>query len=87
MADDLATTFGRAGGRPFGLRLDTLMRLRWLAVAGQTIALVTVHWGLGFTFPMGPALAIVAVTALTNDLRQTAEVSGSPCHGAVGGPW
>jgi two-component system sensor histidine kinase RegB len=65
MADDL-TTFGRAGGRPFGLRLDTLMRLRWLAVAGQTIALVTVHWGLGFTFPMGPALAIVAATALTN---------------------
>jgi two-component system, sensor histidine kinase RegB len=66
MADDLATTFGRAGERPFGLRLDTLMRLRWLAVAGQTIALVTVHWGLGFAFPVRLALAVVAVTALTN---------------------
>src|SRR3984893_12210069 len=65
MWDDFASTFGRAG-RPFGLRLDTLMRLRWLAVAGQTIALVIVHWGLGFAFPLWPALAIVAVTALTN---------------------
>ncbi|HEV2000510.1 MAG TPA: ActS/PrrB/RegB family redox-sensitive histidine kinase [Xanthobacteraceae bacterium] len=66
MSEDIASTFGRTGERRFGLRLDTLMRLRWLAVAGQTIALVTVHWGLGFTFPLAPALAIVAVTALTN---------------------
>src|ERR1700680_965958 len=66
MSEDIAATWGRTGERRFGLRLDTLMRLRWLAVAGQTIALVTVHWGLGFTFPLGPALAIVAVTALTN---------------------
>jgi two-component system, sensor histidine kinase RegB len=66
MAEDIGTTFGRAGERPFGLRLDTLMRLRWLAVAGQTVALVMVHFGFGFAFPVGPALAIVAVTALTN---------------------
>src|ERR1700674_807669 len=66
MSEDIASTFGRTGERRFGLRLDTLMRLRWRAVAGQTIALVTVHWGLGFPFPLGPALAIVAVTALTN---------------------
>jgi two-component system, sensor histidine kinase RegB len=65
MWHDFASTFGRAG-RPFGLRFDTLMRLRWLAVAGQTIALVIVHWGLGFAFPLWPGLAIVAVTALTN---------------------
>src|ERR1700730_6185623 len=65
MWHDFASTFGRAG-RPFGLRFDTLMRLRWLAVAGQTIALVIVHWGLGFAFPLWPALAIVAVTPLTN---------------------
>jgi two-component system sensor histidine kinase RegB len=55
-----------AAGRPFGLRLDTLVRLRWLAVAGQTIALIFVHWGLGFTFPVWPCIAIVAVTAATN---------------------
>jgi hypothetical protein len=36
------------GPRPYGLRLDTLIKLRWLAVAGQAFTLVAVHWGLGF---------------------------------------
>jgi two-component system sensor histidine kinase RegB len=56
------------GPRPYGLRLDTLIRLRWLAVAGQTVTLLGVHWGLGFPLPIAPALAIVAVTAGTNIL-------------------
>lgn len=54
------------GTRPYGLRLDTLIRLRWLAVVGQTAALVGVHWGLGFSLPIWPALAVVALTAGTN---------------------
>lgn len=54
------------GPRPHGLRLDTLIRLRWLAVAGQTVTLLGVHFGLGFTLPVVPALAIVALTAATN---------------------
>ncbi len=54
------------GPRPYGIRLDTLVRLRWLAVAGQAIALVIVYWGFGFSLPIWPALAIVAVTAATN---------------------
>jgi two-component system sensor histidine kinase RegB len=54
------------GERPFGLRLDTLVRLRWLAVAGQLLLLVGVHWGLGFELPIFPALAIVALTAAIN---------------------
>ncbi len=66
MSSDLASTFGPTGERQFGLRLDTLVRLRWLAVAGQTIALVVVHWGLGFAFPIWQALAVVGITALTN---------------------
>jgi two-component system sensor histidine kinase RegB len=52
--------------RPYGLRLDTLIRLRWLAVAGQTATLVGVHWGFGFALPIWPALVIVAITAGTN---------------------
>lgn len=52
--------------RPFGLRLSTIVRLRWLAVAGQAITLVAVYWGFGFPLPIWPALAIVAVTAATN---------------------
>ncbi len=54
------------GPRPYGIRLDTLVRLRWLAVAGQAFALVAVHWGFGFALPIWSALAIVAVTAATN---------------------
>jgi two-component system sensor histidine kinase RegB len=48
------------------LRLDTLIRLRWLAVAGQTIALLTVYWLLGFPLPLGPCFAAVAVSAWLN---------------------
>ncbi len=53
-------------GRPFGLRLDTLVRLRWLAVVGQLIVLVSVYWGLGFDLPIVQALGIVALTAAIN---------------------
>jgi two-component system sensor histidine kinase RegB len=55
-----------AAGRPFGLRLDTLVRLRWLAVAGQMAVLVGVYWVLGFDLPIVPAFAVVALTATTN---------------------
>jgi two-component system, sensor histidine kinase RegB len=54
------------GPRPYGLRLDTLIRLRWLAVAGQAFTLVVVHWVLGFPLQVWPALAVVGLTALTN---------------------
>jgi two-component system sensor histidine kinase RegB len=54
------------GERPFGLRLDTLVRLRWLAVVGQILVLAGVYWGLGFQFPLVPALAVVALTAVIN---------------------
>lgn len=54
------------GNRQYGLRLDTFIRLRWLVVLGQSVTLIGVHWGLGFKFPIWPALGIVAVTALTN---------------------
>ena len=32
------------------VRLDTLLRLRWLAVAGQVVALFVVEFGLGSNF-------------------------------------
>ena len=54
------------GPRPYGLRLDTLIRLRWLAVAGQAFTLIVVHWVLGFPLEVWPALAVVGLTALTN---------------------
>ncbi|TCT05951.1 ActS/PrrB/RegB family redox-sensitive histidine kinase [Aquabacter spiritensis] len=53
-------------GRSLGLRLDTLIRLRWLAVAGQTVALFVVYVLLGFPLPIGPALMVVALSAVVN---------------------
>lgn len=54
------------GERYFGLRLDTLIRLRWLAIGGQTLAIIVVHWLLGFTVPLGAGLAVVALSAWLN---------------------
>jgi len=34
------------------VRLDTLVRLRWLAVIGQTAAVLVVHEGLDFELPI-----------------------------------
>jgi two-component system, sensor histidine kinase RegB len=77
-------TFGDQliGPRPYGLRIDTLVRLRWLAVAGQTATLLGVHFGLGFELPLWPALGMVALTALTNVVlraRKSAFSSSRPC--------
>lgn len=48
------------------LRLDTLVRLRWLAVAGQTAAVLFVNLGLGFPLPLPLCLALIALSALVN---------------------
>ncbi len=56
------------------LRVDTLVRLRWLAVAGQLLALLIVRYALGFPLPMGPCLVAVAASAALNiGLRLTFE--------------
>lgn len=54
------------GERFFGLRLDTLIRLRWLAISGQTLAIVVVQWLLGLPLPIGACLAVVALSAWLN---------------------
>ena len=48
------------------LRLDTLVRLRWLAVAGQTAAVLFVFLFLGFPLPLGLCLALIGLSALLN---------------------
>ncbi|MGI9462508.1 MAG: sensor histidine kinase, partial [Aestuariivirgaceae bacterium] len=49
-----------------GLRLRTLVRLRWLAVIGQTGAILWVYMVLGFPLPLGPCLAVIALSAWLN---------------------
>src|SRR3954451_18267676 len=53
-------------GEPQGLRLKTLVRLRWLAVFGQTLAVVGVYWILRFSLPIGWCLAAIALSAWLN---------------------
>ncbi len=51
---------------PGRISLRTLVPIRWVAVVGQTLALLTVHFGLNFHLPLAPALTVVAASALLN---------------------
>jgi len=48
------------------LRLETLIRLRWLAVAGQIAAVVFVRFGLDFPLQFFFCLGLIALSALLN---------------------
>ena len=48
------------------LRLQTLVLLRWLAIAGQTIGVLFVHIGLGFPLPLWQCLGLIALSAALN---------------------
>src|SRR4029077_16056173 len=54
------------------VRLDTILRLRWLAVLGQLAALFIVVQGLEFDLPLVPCVAIIALSALLNLVLQMA---------------
>lgn len=49
-----------------GLRLLTSVRLRWFAVGGQTVAVALVHYGLGFSLPVGACLGAIALSTWVN---------------------
>jgi two-component system sensor histidine kinase RegB len=53
------------------VRLDTILRLRWLAVLGQLAAVFIVAQGLNFELPIVPCLAIIGLSALINLAVQT----------------
>lgn len=55
----LSPIFGR-------IRLRTLILLRWLGVAGQTVTVLGVHFGLGFELPLAACLGVIAASALVN---------------------
>jgi len=54
--------------RPTGrsVRLDTLVRLRWLALIGQTTAVLVVYVGLDYELPVWACLAVIALAAWLN---------------------
>jgi two-component system, sensor histidine kinase RegB len=48
------------------VRLDTLVRLRWLAVLGQSAAVLVVHDGFDFEVPFWACLAVIAAYGSVN---------------------
>ena len=48
------------------VRLDTILRLRWLAVLGQLAAIFVVLQGLEFDLPVIPCLTVIGLSALLN---------------------
>ena len=48
------------------VRLDTLVRLRWLAVGGQTAAVLIVHYVFDFTLPLTACLLVIGCSAALN---------------------
>src|SRR5215510_7676155 len=48
------------------VRLDTLVRLRWLAIIGQTTAVLVVYYGLDFQLPVYACLGVIGLAAWLN---------------------
>jgi two-component system, sensor histidine kinase RegB len=48
------------------LRLQTIVRLRWLAVLGQGLTVIGAYWVLGIELPIAGCLAVIALSALLN---------------------
>src|SRR6202161_4831798 len=54
------------------VRLDTILRLRWLAALGQLAAIFVVAQGLEIALPIVPCLIVVSLSALLNLALQMA---------------
>src|SRR6185312_11828449 len=48
------------------VRLDTLVRLRWLIVIGQALSVISVEWGLEYDLPQRACFAVIGLSALLN---------------------
>jgi two-component system sensor histidine kinase RegB len=53
-------------GQSQRLRLNTLVRLRWLAIVGQSVTVVIVAYGLGFPLPVTLCFVLIACSAVLN---------------------
>jgi two-component system sensor histidine kinase RegB len=62
----MLSQFTEQAGHAGHLRLDTLVRLRWLAVIGQSIAVGGVHFGLDFPLAFGFCFTVIAISAWLN---------------------
>ena len=58
-ASEPSSGFGR-------ISLRTLVPIRWVAVAGQALTILIVHYGLGYRLPLVPALGVVGGSVVLN---------------------
>lgn len=63
MSTDLAAKFEPSSRR---LRLETLIRLRWVAVAGQLMTVLLVAFWFEFSLPLTACLGLIAALAAAN---------------------
>jgi two-component system sensor histidine kinase RegB len=63
MAELINIDLGRRSRR---LRVDTLVKLRWLALLGQAVAIFVTYFWLRFSLPLGPCLLVIAASAWLN---------------------
>lgn len=59
------------------VRLDTILRLRWLAVLGQLATIFIVSEGLDFEVPVIPCVVIIGLSSLLNLVLQ---ITVNPVH-------
>lgn len=72
--DDLPSavrTYDYAPSANDPVRLRTLTLIRWVAIAGQALALLVVHFGFGFPVPLAEAFAVVGASLLLNLIVMT----------------
>jgi two-component system sensor histidine kinase RegB len=48
------------------LRVGTLILIRWIAVGGQGVAILTVRFGMGYELPVIASFAVILVSAISN---------------------
>jgi two-component system, sensor histidine kinase RegB len=58
-SNEPARSFGR-------ISLRTLVPIRWVAIGGQALTILVVHYGFGYRLPLVPALCVVAGSVLLN---------------------
>ena len=66
MAETVTSTIARGDFSSRLLRLDTLVRLRWLAVAGQAAAVLFVRAALDFPLPTELCFVVIGLSAALN---------------------
>jgi two-component system, sensor histidine kinase RegB len=62
------------------LRLGLLIRLRWLSIAGQTLAVLIVHFGLDFELPLLSCLSVIAMAVWLNLMLIPVRIAGQALH-------